>query len=88
MNDKHALGTRLLDDVVHRPGQFADATRRGFAPMVIPHIADNNCGALRIPRCLLFGDGIRNACHRPASRARAQRQFEGSRGGIRETIRK
>ena len=49
MDDEHAAVARLPDDLVERAGQFDDAAGGRFAPMVVPHVAEDERGLLRVP---------------------------------------
>src|SRR5207247_6343893 len=45
-------GAGGLDDFVQWAGHLGDTTRRGLAPMVIPHVADDESRLLWLPGCL------------------------------------
>ena len=50
VDDEHALRARRLHHLVHRPGHLADTPRGGLAPVVVPHVADDDRRLLRVPR--------------------------------------
>ena len=56
MDDKHAAVACGLDHLVHGTGHFCDAACGGFAPMVVPHIADDDCRFCGVPCGGGFGD--------------------------------
>ena len=55
VDDEDAARSRLFHDVVERSCHFGNATGSGFAPMVVPHVADNESGFVWIPFNLVLG---------------------------------
>jgi hypothetical protein len=45
----YAHVTRFANNLIHPRPKLPDPAGRTLAPMLIPHIADNNGGLLRIP---------------------------------------
>ena len=49
MNDEYAAPAGFIDDLVHSWRHFADARRSAFAPVLIPHIANDDRSPFGIP---------------------------------------
>src|SRR5262249_6590438 len=58
VDDEHALLAQNLRDLVHRRRQFSDPLRRRLAPVVVPHVADDQGGVRPLPRDGLLDGGV------------------------------
>src|SRR6185503_3755806 len=47
------------DHLIHRAGEFADAERGGLAPVVVPHVANDEGHLIGWPHGVRLGDGAR-----------------------------
>src|SRR5438552_16005437 len=54
VNDKDAAGARGFHYVVQRSCHLGDPPRSGLAPMIVPHITDDERGSLGLPTHLVF----------------------------------
>ena len=93
MDDEDALLARFFDDFIHPGGHFGDAFGGAFAPMLIPHVADDDGGLPGIPlHDLFFGTlssvqrqrlGLkpRGQKHDEAERDEMERGFHGGHDG-------
>jgi len=48
MNDENALRAGGLQDFVHARRHFGDSAGRAFAPVLVPHVADDDGGFARV----------------------------------------
>ena len=49
MNDEHPALARLVHHLVHAWRHLGDASGRAVAPMLVPHVADDDCSLHRVP---------------------------------------
>ena len=66
VDNAHAPAVRGAEDLVHGHGQLGYAARGRLAPVVVPHVADDDRGLLRVPGGLLL-------CYRPLAGIRRLR---------------
>src|SRR5438093_12033227 len=56
MNNEDATGTRGFHRFIQRPCHLGDPPRSGLAPMIVPHITDDQCGLFRLPTHFVLDD--------------------------------
>ena len=73
MNDENATTTGLADDRIHPGRHFGNARGGALAPVLVPHVANDQGGPLGIPlRAVFDGHPFAAAFGRFDARARVQ----------------
>ena len=62
MDDQNRLRSCLFEHRFHSPCEFLDTGCSSLAPVLVPHVADND-------RCVISGDALLKCGYRPIARS-------------------